>query len=73
MPAVYVKKADPKDRNTWMDGFIALEPAGGFRAAVEGTEHTSGAKDPAAIFSRLPSPVRHRPAPFGRTRQRVRS
>jgi hypothetical protein len=73
MQAVYVKKADPQDRITWMDTFIALEPAGGFRAVVEGTQHTSGSKDLAAIFSLLPAPVRHRPAPFGRTRQRVRS
>ena len=73
MQPVYVKKADPKDRNTWMDKFIALERAGGFRAAVEGTQHTNGATDLAAIFSLLPAPVRHRPAPFGRARQRVRS
>ena len=73
MQPVYVMKADPKDRNTWMDKFIALEAAGGFRAAVEGTRHTNVSQGLAAIFSLLPAPVGHRPAPFGRARQRVRS
>jgi len=35
MRPVYVKKADPKNRITWMDQFIALEPRGGFRDVVE--------------------------------------
>jgi hypothetical protein len=73
MQPVCVKKAGPEDRNIWMDTFVALEPAGGFRAVVEGTQHSSGSKHLAAIFSLLPAPVRHRPAPFGRARQRVRS
>ena len=35
MESVYVKKADPHDRITWMDKFIALEPAAGVRDVVE--------------------------------------
>ena len=35
MEPVYVTKADPKDRTTWMDHFIALEPVGGVREVVE--------------------------------------
>jgi hypothetical protein len=35
MQPVYVRKADPKDRVTWMDKFIAQEPKGGFRDVVE--------------------------------------
>jgi len=31
----YVKKAEPKDRITWMDRFIALEPDGGVRDVIE--------------------------------------
>ncbi len=31
----YVRKADPMDRTTWMDNFIALEPRGGVRDVVE--------------------------------------
>jgi hypothetical protein len=73
MQPVYVKNADPKDRTTWMDKFIALEPAGGFRAAVEGTQHTSVSQGLAAIFSLSPAPVRHRRAAFAGTKQRVRS
>ena len=34
MQPVYVKKADPRDRRTWIDKFIALEPAGGVRDIV---------------------------------------
>jgi hypothetical protein len=57
MQPVYVKNADPRDRSTWMDGFIALEPAGGVRAVVEGTHHRSSSQDLAAIFNRLPTRV----------------
>jgi hypothetical protein len=35
MQPVYIKKPDPKDRTTWMDKFIALEPQGGVRDIVE--------------------------------------
>jgi len=35
MQPVYVKKAHPRDRTTWMDKYIALEPAGGVRAVIE--------------------------------------
>jgi len=35
MQPVYVTKADPRDRTTWMDRFIAMEPKGGFRDVVE--------------------------------------
>jgi len=35
MQPVYVKKADPKDRTTWMDKFIALEPKGGVMDVIE--------------------------------------
>lgn len=35
MERVYVRKPRPKDRRTWIDRFIALEPAGGVRAIVE--------------------------------------
>jgi hypothetical protein len=35
MKPVYVKKANPSDRITWMDKFIALEPQGGFRDIFE--------------------------------------
>jgi hypothetical protein len=73
MEPVYVKKTDRKDRNTWMDKFIALEPAGGFRAAVERTEYRVWSQDLAAIFSRLPAPMRHRPSTFAPKRQQVRS
>ena len=73
MQPMYVKKTDPKDRNTWMDKFIALEPAGGFRAVVEATQYRSSSQDLAAIFSRLPAPVRHRPSTFAPKRQQVRS
>ena len=73
MQPVYVKKADPKDRSTWMDNFIALEPVGGFRAVVEGTHYSSSSQALAAIFSRLSAPVRHRPSTFAPKRQQVRS
>ena len=39
MEPVYVKKADPNDRTTWMDSFIALEPAGGVRDVIEMARH----------------------------------
>ncbi len=35
MQPVYVKKADAKDRATWMDRFIATEPRGGAADAVD--------------------------------------
>ena len=35
MGPVYVRKANPSDRVTWMDRFIAQEPKGGFRDIVE--------------------------------------
>ena len=35
MERVYVKKPRPRDRRTWFDRFIALEPAGGVRAVIE--------------------------------------
>ena len=72
MEPVYVKKADPNDRTTWMDTFIALEPAGGVRAVVEGTQHGSRPNDLAALFSPRP-PVRHRNMTFVPKHQRVRS
>ena len=73
MQPTYVKKTDPKDRDTWMDKFIALEPAGGFRPVVEATQYRGPSQDLAAIFNRLPTPVRHRPATFAPKRQQVRS
>jgi hypothetical protein len=73
MQPVYVKKTNPQDRNTWMDKFIALEPAGGVRAVVEGTQYRSSSQDLAAIFSRLAAPVRHRRSTFAPKRQQVRS
>ena len=39
MDPVYVKKADPRQRTTWMDAFIASEPAGGFRDVIEMSRH----------------------------------
>jgi hypothetical protein len=39
MQPTYVKKADPKDRITWMDHFIALEPDGGVRDVIEMARH----------------------------------
>jgi hypothetical protein len=39
MEPVYIKKPDPKDRISWMDNFIALEPAGGVRDVVETARH----------------------------------
>ena len=73
MQPMYVKKTDPKDRNTWMDEFIALEPAGGFRPVVEAAQYRGSSQDLAAIFSRLSAPVRHRPSTFAPKRQQVRS
>ncbi|HEV2140660.1 MAG TPA: hypothetical protein VGT01_05660 [Candidatus Dormibacteraeota bacterium] len=35
MQPVYVRKANPTDRVTWMDWFIAQEPKGGVRDVVE--------------------------------------
>ena len=35
MQPVYVRKANPTDRVTWMDRFIAQEPKGGVRDVVE--------------------------------------
>jgi len=35
MQPVYVKKANPRDRKTWIDRFIALEPKGGVRDVVK--------------------------------------
>jgi hypothetical protein len=35
MQPVYTAKANPSDRKTWMDQFIALEPKGGVRDVVE--------------------------------------
>jgi hypothetical protein len=31
----YVKKPDPRERTTWMDRFIAVEPKGGVRDTVD--------------------------------------
>jgi hypothetical protein len=73
MRPVYVKKANPKDRSTWMDDFIALEPAGGVRAVIEGTHYRSSSQDLAAIFNRLPALVHHRRSTFAPKRQQVRS
>jgi hypothetical protein len=72
MEPIYVKKADPNDRTTWIDSFIALEPAGGVRVVVEGTQHGSRPRDLAALFS-LRTPVRHRLMTFVAKRQKVRS
>jgi hypothetical protein len=73
MQPVYVKKADPRDRITWMDKFIALSPIGGFIGVVEGKLDSSMSRDLAAIFNRLPAPVRHRRSTFASKRQQVRS
>lgn len=35
MEPVYVKKADPRERTTWLDKFIVLEPKGGARNIVD--------------------------------------
>jgi hypothetical protein len=35
MQPVYVKKANPRDRKTWIERFIALEPKGGVRDFVK--------------------------------------
>lgn len=51
MQPVYIKKADPKYRITWMDKFIALEPAGGFRDAVAMSRHEGARAVFAAILS----------------------
>ena len=51
MRPIYVKKADPKDRITWMDGFIALEPTGGVRDVVETARHDRARTVFAAILS----------------------
>jgi hypothetical protein len=73
MQPVYVNKADPKDRITWMDNFIALSPIGGFHGVVAGKLNSSMSQDLAAIFNRLPAPVRHRRSTFASKRQQVRS
>ena len=39
MDPVYVKKADPRQRTTWMDNFVASEPCGGVRDVVEMYRH----------------------------------
>jgi len=39
MQPVYVKKSDPRKRTTWMDKFIASEPAGGVRDVIETARH----------------------------------
>lgn len=39
MEPMYVRKADPKDRVSWMDKFIAQEPKGGFRDVIELARH----------------------------------
>ena len=72
MKPVYVKKADPNDRTTWMDSFIALEPAGGVRAVVQGPPHGSRPNDLATLFSTR-APLRHRHVTFVPKHQRVRS
>lgn len=72
MEPVYVKKADPNDRTTWMDSFIALEPAGGVRAVVQGTRHLSRPNDLATLFSPR-APLRHRHITFVPKHQTVRS
>jgi hypothetical protein len=56
-----------------MDDFIALEPAGGVRAVIEGTHYRGSSQDLAAIFNRLPGPVHHRRSTFAPKRQQVRS
>ena len=73
MQPVYVKKTDPRDRSTWMDEFISLEPVAGVRAVVDGIQYGSRSKDLTVFVSLLTAPVRHRPATFGPKRQRVRS
>ncbi len=35
MKPVYIKKTNPRERTTWIDHFVASEPKGGFRTAVE--------------------------------------
>ena len=35
MQPVYERKANPKDRVTWMDRFVATEPTSGFQDVVD--------------------------------------
>ena len=49
MSPVYVKKSDPNTRTTWIDKFIALEPAGGVRDAV----HMAGNSRARAVFTSM--------------------
>ncbi|HEY2599726.1 MAG TPA: hypothetical protein VGJ79_14745 [Candidatus Dormibacteraeota bacterium] len=61
MRPLYVKKASPKDRVTWMDKFIALEPRGGVRDVIEIAHRNCRAR---AVFDAIvdtaPWPVRVR-------------
>ena len=49
MSPVYVKKSDPNARTTWIDKFIALEPAGGVRDAV----HMAGNGRARVVFTSI--------------------
>jgi hypothetical protein len=51
MQPVYVKKADPRDRTTWMDKYIALEAAGGVRSVIDTARQHRARTVFAAIFS----------------------
>jgi hypothetical protein len=51
MQPVYVKKANPKDRTTWMDHFVASEPKGGVRDVVEMSRHGRARAVFTAIFT----------------------
>ena len=51
MQPVYVKKANPKDRTTWMDNFIASEPKGGVRDVAEMAKHGRARAVFTAIFA----------------------
>jgi hypothetical protein len=54
MQPVYIKKADPRDRTTWIDKFIAGEANHGFRAVVELALKGSAPIEADSIFN-LPS------------------
>jgi len=49
MQPVYTVKANPSERKTWMDRFVALEPKGGVRDVVERMQNRKAADSSASV------------------------
>lgn len=49
MEPVYTVKANPSERKTWMDRFVAVEPKGGIRDVVERIQNRKASDSSASV------------------------